>query len=182
MTFNLKESGRGFVQPDAANKNIGRRKMKNLAIVSLLLLANCSASGPAFNGSLENKTQIVVYRPDSYYDMTQPFWVEDNGKEFCSLHNDSYFVKTVDAGNHYLTSSRFMAVGTSKINVTVKPHETVYVKMEVNGGKAISGLLGGLLAGAFEEGVSSNAGPVYLGSVDKGTAHQEMMGLKQDCQ
>lgn len=158
--------------------------MKRLIILASLLLANCAASGPVYSniGAPTPKMgKIVLYRPSTIFDITQTFWVEDNGAQLCSLHNGSFFAKEVVPGNHYLTSSRFMAVGTSKLNVTVKAGETVYAKMEVNAGRTIGGVFGGILANTVQETVSENAGPVYLGTVSMDKAQAEMQGLNEDC-
>lgn len=159
--------------------------MKRLFILASLLLANCAASGPVYS-TLEPphpaKARLVLYRPDSIYDMTRKFWVEGNGQQLCSLHNGSFFVKELAPGNYYLTSSRFMAIGTSKLNLAIKAGETIYAKMEVSGSRVVSGIFGGIIANTVEETVSENAGPVYLGTVSKDKAQAEMQGLHEDCQ
>lgn len=159
--------------------------MRELLCVSLLWLAACSASGPEYSGlssvSSPKVGRIVMYREDSIYDITQTFWVEADGKQICSLHNASYFVKEVTPGNHYITSSRFMAIGTSKMPLTVKAGETVYAKMEVSGSRAMGGIFGGVLANTVQETITENAGPVYLGTVSKDKAQAEMQGLNEDC-
>lgn len=159
--------------------------MKRLIIVASLLLAGCSGSGPVYSSidaPVPTKAKLVMYRPESLYDITQTFWVEENGQQLCSLHNGSYFAKEITPGNHYLTSSRFMAIGTSKLLVTAKAGEIVYAKMEVSGSRAVGGIFGGIIANTIEETVSENAGPVYLGTVSKDKAQAEMQGLNEDCQ
>lgn len=153
--------------------------MKKIMLVSLLL-ASC-ASGPSFS-ALPVQTQIVVYRPSGFMSFSARFWIEDNGNEYCKLHNAAFVVHPTDPGKHTLGSSNFGSIGTSKITFDVKPGQTIYVKMEVNGQRTLTGTVGGILGQTVDNQISENAGPVYLGIVSKETAQAELQGLSQDCQ
>lgn len=157
--------------------------MKKIILVSLLL-ASC-ASGPTYSGYTQlilNRSQIVVYRPSNFLSFSARFWLEDNGNEFCKLHNAAFVVHPVEPGKHTLGSSNFGSVGTSKITVDVRPGQTVYVKMEVNGQRTFTGAIGGMFGQGLDNQVSDESGPVYLGTVSKETAQVELQGLSQDCQ
>jgi len=145
----------------------------------LLLLTSC-ASGPAYS-ELPEGTQIVVYRPSDFINFSSRFWIEDNGTEFCRLHNAAFVVHQVEPGKHTLSSSNWGSVGTSRISFDVKLGETVYVKMDMNGERALTGAIGGMIANAGDEAISSN-GPVYLGNVTREKALHELQGLSRDCQ
>lgn len=179
----MKESGRSSVRIGAANKSIGREKMKKLILASLFLLANC-ASGPVYSGieQPKNTAKIVVYRPGNYFNSLGTYWLEFNGKEVCDIHNAAFMVRDVEPGSLTISSSKFGALGTSRITLTAKAGETVYVKEEINGDKMFSGIFGGMIGSATSEAISENAGPVYLGTVNPDLAKAELQGLSQDCQ
>lgn len=157
--------------------------MKKLILASLFLLANC-ASGPVYSGIEQPKStaKIVVYRPSTFINFTARFWVEVNGIEVCKLHNGAFLVSDVQPGKINIASSNFGSVGTSRITLTAKAGETVYVKMEMNGQRATTGMLGGILGQATDEVIAENAGPVYLGTVNADAAKADLQGLNQDCQ
>lgn len=156
--------------------------MNKLIILASLLLANC-ASGPVYssiNQPAQEQAKIVVYRPDAFLNMTSRFWVEVNGIEICKLHNNAFLTYDIAPGKITIASSNFGSIGTSRLTLTAKPNETVYVKMENNGQRAFSGALG-IVGQLTDETISENAGPVYLGTVSKDKAHDEMHGLSEDC-
>lgn len=154
--------------------------MRNILLISLLL-AGC-ASGPAFSGIDQGKTQIVVYRSSALASFSARFWIEDNGNEFCKLHNSAFTTHQTEPGKHTLGSSNFGSIGTSKITFDIKKGQTIYVKMEVNGQRTLTGTVGGILGQTVDNQISENAGPVYLGLVSRETAQAELQGLSQDCQ
>lgn len=153
----------------------------NKYILCLLLLAGC-ASGPTYSGIEHGKTQIVIYRPSALASFSARFWIEVNGNEFCKLHNAAFVIHPAEPGKITLGSSNFGSMGTSKITFDLRQGQTIFVKMEVNGQRTLTGAVGGIIGQTIDGEISENAGPVYLGTVSKETAHQEMQGLSQDCQ
>lgn len=159
--------------------------IRRILLSILLLTGGCAANGPAYSSVAQPKAdtvKIVVYRPDAFLNFTARFWVEVNGVEICKLHNGSYLTYDAQPGKINIASSNFGSFGTSRLTVNAKAGQTIYVKMEMNGGRAFSGMAGGMLGQATDEVVSENAGPVYLGTSSKDKAEAEMQGLNQDCQ
>lgn len=163
--------------------------MKNLILASLLLLSACSATGPTYStldGTVTKAStgtsKIVIYREANFINGGARYWVELNGVEVCKLHQASFLIHDVHPGIVNVAASNFGSLGTSRMTVEVKPGQTVYVKMAVNGSRATVGVLGGLIASAAEEGIENNSGPVFLGEVSKQVASQEMAAMNMDCQ
>jgi hypothetical protein len=158
--------------------------MKKSSLLLILLLAACSANGPPYadvSGTEipDNLARVVVYRPDHTLGSQSSFWVEINGRQACDIHNASFFVKDVAPGPAVLASSRFSAVGTSKIGLDLKPKTVTFVRLDPKSSRALVGMMGigGVVAQAAMEGSSNSSGPVELAAVPETQAMQEMSGF-----
>lgn len=161
--------------------------MKKLLIV-LLLLSGCSGAGPAYStvgdGFIKphsGMAKLIIYRESNLLNISARYWVELNGSEVCKLHNGSFLMKDVRPGSTEIASSNFGSYGTSRLTIDTKPGQVIYVKMEINTQRAMTGVLGGMIANAIDEGVSENNGPVYLGVVNPESAKAEMASMNLDC-
>lgn len=157
--------------------------MKKLAIILTILLSACSGTGPLYSPQdvPKNMARVVLYRESNFWNMGEAYWVEFNGNQVCDLHNGSYMTRDVNPGDLNIASSSFGSIGTSRIALSLKPKQIIFVKMEVNGQRVFSGVFGGVIGNAVDEGVSSNNGPVMLGTVNEVTAKSEMTSMHQDC-
>lgn len=155
--------------------------MKNVAMLMLIFLASCN-SGPYYSYSQipNNKSRIVLYREQNIWNSAINYWVEFNDVQICNISNKHYLIRDVEPGNVNISSSVFGSVGTSRISIFLKPNQTLFIKMEINEQRSLSGMFG-LIGNAIDEGVSSNNGPVYLGEVSKETAEHDLIKMRQDC-
>lgn len=150
-------------------------------VLLLLLLSACAASGPHYyemdksGVSASAKTsKILIYRTDQLPNFSTSYWIEVNGEQRCDLHNASFAVIDVEPGYNTITTSRFGIVGTSRIELSTRLGEVSYVRFDQKTGRAMLGVLGGVLAGAISESAETQPGPVYLAKVSKQSAMSEM--------
>lgn len=153
-------------------------------VILLLVLAGCAASGPAFNEAalpVDSNSTLVIYRPSGYTGAAVGWDVDVNGKTHCNLHNGSFYIDSVTPGKIDLTSEIWSAPGTTRLSFIGKPRTVYYVRLEADGGKAASAILGGAAGMFIAEGVSSTGGPFLFTLVDKQEALPTIADLKQDC-
>lgn len=142
-------------------------------LLLLIALAACSATGPEYTG----QKGIIVYRDDSMLFIGRAFPIDVNGVEGCQLHNAGYAI-IPKTGEITLSSSLWDQPGTSRISLNVKDAE--YVKVSVNQGSMVAGAAAGMV-GVFAHEAIEKQGPFIFTHMEAGQAHQELVGLKQDC-
>jgi len=165
--------------------------MKQAILLVLLGMTACAASGPQYSAinkdivtASDNKAKIVIYRMKEFYGSANTYWVEMNGKQFCDIHDGSFAIYETTPTTVNLATSTFGVVGTSRLSVKLAPRETVYVRFEQKDSRIASGLFGGVIGQAINEGVSDSPGPINLTVVPRSVAESEMYSFRHevDCQ
>ena len=144
------------------------------AMVSLLVLSGCSATGPLYDGKVEvreGKAEIVVYRPDTFAHGGKSYYVHLDGQEVATLKNGGYVVLETTPEKHTVeikASALDLFFRTRTAEVLLQGRERKYLRLRP------------AIAGAF---ISPNLAvvPVSLGftNVQESQALTELQSLRQ---
>lgn len=149
--------------------------MKKHLLFFLLVLTGCGAGGPLYSEKPieRDKAQLVIYRPQQIVGSVSVSAGPDvkiNGKTACSLPNSAYFVSSVPEGNIEISSTKMLAIGTSRLKMEIQANKRYFVRITWNEEKAMLGLLA--------EAISQHSGPFIIEQVNEETAKSDMIDLK----
>ena len=106
-----------------------------LAVVSIMSITGCATFGPKYSAMKnaivplsEGKGRIVFYRPSSFYGVAMQPDILLNGKIVGVSRSGTVFYVDVNSGKHQVTVPAILYPGETRIDITIFPNETVYVK------------------------------------------------------
>jgi hypothetical protein len=105
------------------------------SLLSLLLLAACSATGADFQpvAATPGKGVVHVYRTSNFWGYGDAPQVTVDGKAIGTLRNAGFLTAQVEPGTHVIEVRTFMQfLGGRKIKVNVEPGGKYYYKVHSN--------------------------------------------------
>lgn len=175
-------------------------KLRHLTIcLIILLLADCTASGPTYSSLPETALQpkegmarFVIYRPESFKYFLRPLSVRVNGTQVCDLKNGSFFIRDMAPWRLTLSAHLSHMPGTSWIKMNSEAGHAYYIRLHVDDAKFAAGLPG---SGMDEDmaaldtikavaNPAPDAGPFLIKIVEQKEVLPELQALKEsvDCQ
>jgi hypothetical protein len=106
-----------------------------LTLIVLLGLTACAANGIRFTGTPEikdNKSQILIYRPDNFARGGNSFYIHIDGNQVATLKNAGYVALQLEPGKHVLQIKSFaldFAFKTITTDISLESGETKYYRL-----------------------------------------------------
>lgn len=118
---------------------------EQILFTACLFLTGCAATGGQFSEQFSKTggAQLLIYRPSSIVGVVRSPGIEINGQETCDLASNSYILKNVSPGEYTIAAQLWDIPGTSRIRLNAKANHQYFVKVTFDGGKVMSGSLGG---------------------------------------
>jgi hypothetical protein len=114
------------------------------------------------------KAKLIVYRKSSVVTIGQDVDVKLDGKPICAISNGTAFVRQIDKGRHKISADTMLTPGVSIVPFTASEGNSVYVRIDVNGGRIARGFIPvyGLFNQFTEAGLYAGSGRGNVFTVD----------------
>lgn len=151
-------------------------KKSVISIVCTIILSGCASTGPIYttHEAINDKAQILIYRPSASMGSLRSPNIEINGIQTCDLASGSYIARNVDSGETTISASLWDMPGTSRLEINTKPHNKYYIRVSFDGSKLMGAAFGGMIGMGAVEAISTNRGPFIIQRADNEDGNREI--------